>query len=80
MTAAFGLIQLAVTGGMTDIRTTHEALHAISGVKTVHFLAGPTDAIVFIEAADQAGLMKALGEMRAVGGVASTDTRIVLPV
>jgi uncharacterized protein with GYD domain len=80
MMAAFVLLQIAVSGGWTDVRTLHDDLHAISGVKTVHFLAGPTDAIVFVEVADQAALMRTVGEIRATSGVSSTDTRIVLPV
>ena len=80
MVSAFVLVQLSVSGGLTNVRTIHDNLHAVSGVKTVHILAGPTDAIVFLDAADQAELMRAVGEMRAVSGVASTDTRIVLPI
>lgn len=76
MTAAFVFVQI---GGSTNIRALHDALHGISGVKTVHFLAGPTDAILFLEVADQMELMKTVGEIRATSGVASTDTRIVLP-
>lgn len=79
MTAAFVLVQVDSAGGGTSVRSVHDALHAISGVKTVHFLAGPTDAIIFLEVTDQMELMKTVGEIRATGGVASTDTRIVLP-
>ena len=78
--AAFVFLQIALSGGWTDIRSLHGALHAISGVKTVHFLAGPTDAVVFVEVAEQAELMRTVGEIRATNGVASTDTRIVLPI
>ena len=77
MTAAFILMQMGGTGGMIDPREVHSALHAIAGVKTVHFLTGPTDIIAFVEAADQAALAQMLGKIRAVKGVASTDTRIV---
>jgi hypothetical protein len=49
-------------------------------VKTVHFLAGPTDVIAFVEAADQAALGESLGKIRGIKGVASTDTRIVWPM
>jgi nitrate reductase NapAB chaperone NapD len=77
MTSAFVMIQI---GNTTDLKSLHMALHAIPGVKTVHFLAGPTDAIAFIDAADQAALMDAIGKIRAVKGVASTDTRLALPV
>jgi hypothetical protein len=56
----------------------HDALHAVAGVKTVHFVAGPTDVVVFVDAADQSALLQAIGNLRAVKGVASTDTRIVI--
>lgn len=80
MMAAFVFIQVVTSGGWGDMRQLHNDLHAVEGVKTVHFLAGPTDVVVFVEAADQAGLMETLGKIRAVKGVASTDTRIVWPV
>jgi len=80
MMAAFVFVQMAVTGGWSDARSLHNALHAIAGVKTVHFLAGPTDIVVFVEAADQMALMEAVGKIRGTKGVASTDTRIVLSV
>ena len=76
--SAFVLI--TVSGGMTEASALHGALHAIAGVKTVHFLAGPTDIIVYVEAADQTALIEITGKIRAVNGVASTDTRIVWPV
>ena len=65
--------------GLDRRSRTHGALHAVSGVKTIHFVAGPTFLIDFVEAADQTALMEALGKLRAVKGVASTDTRIVMP-
>ena len=74
--SAFVLLQ--VSGGSTNVRTLHDELHAINGVKTVHFVAGPTDAILFLEAADESELMRIVGEIRGKSGVASTDTRIVL--
>ena len=80
MMAAFVLVGISVSGGWTDVRTLHDNLHSITGVKTVHFLAGPTDAIVYIEVMDQMEMMRTVGEMRAVSGVISTDTRIVLPM
>jgi len=74
MTAAFVLLQLEKGVGGSKV---HDALHAIAGVKTVHFLAGPTDGIVFVEVADQSALQQTLGKVRGTSGVASTDTRIV---
>ncbi|MCJ7513559.1 MAG: Lrp/AsnC ligand binding domain-containing protein [Anaerolineales bacterium] len=80
MMAAFVFIQMATSGGWDTMRTVHQALHAVAGVKTVHFLAGPTDIIAFVEGADQKALGETLGKIREVKGVASTDTRIVWPL
>lgn len=80
MMSAYVFIQVAGLGDRDDVRALHDALHAVGGVKTVHFVAGPTDVVVFVDAADQAGLMEAVGRLRTVKGVASTDTRIVLPM
>jgi DNA-binding Lrp family transcriptional regulator len=79
MNAAFVFIQVAVSG-LNDLRGLHKSLHAVPNVKTVHLLAGPTDMIAYVEAADQAALMETLGKIRGTKGVASTDTRIVWPV
>jgi hypothetical protein len=78
--AAFIFIQIALSGGMEGMRTLHNALHAVEGVKSVHFVAGPTDVIAFVEAADQMALGESLGKIRGVDGVVSTDTRIVWPM
>ena len=80
MKAAFVFVQMAVSGGWGGMQKLHGALHAIPGVKTVHFLAGPTDVILFVEGADQAALAETIGKVRGVKGVSSTDTRIVWPV
>ena len=80
MVGAFILIQVASAVGWGNAPAIHNALHAVPGVKTVHFLTGPTDILVYVEAANQDGLMDVLGKVRAVKGVGSTDTRIVLPV
>ena len=64
---------------VSNVNDVHKTLHAIDGVKTVHFLAGPTDVVIFVETGDQQSPMVTLGKIRQVGGVASTDTRIVLP-
>ncbi len=77
MMAAFVFVQLGGTG--LDPQKIHTALHAVSGVKTVHMVAGPVDLILFVEAPDQAGLAKAIMGIRAVNGVTSTDTRVVFP-
>jgi hypothetical protein len=80
MNSAFVFIQLAGIGDRDGVKALHDGLHAVGGVKTVHFVAGPTDVIAYVEAADQSGLMEAIGQLRGVKGVASTDTRIVLPL
>jgi DNA-binding Lrp family transcriptional regulator len=80
MMAVFVLIQVDLAGGMEDMRAFHDTLHAISGVKTVHFVAGPTDVFVYAEASDLEGLMRTVGEIRSQDGVVTTDTRVVLPM
>ncbi len=78
MTAAFVFIQLV--GDSIDVRNIHNSLHAISGVKTVHLLSGPTDMIVYLEIPDQKALMDAILKMHGIKGVGHTDTRIVFPI
>lgn len=80
MVAAFVFVQVASTASWADASAMHGALHAVPGVKTVHFLAGPTDIILFVEAADQKALMESVVKVRGVKGVASTDTRPVWSV
>lgn len=80
MVAAFVFVQISEMTGWSDAATIHKELHALPGVKTVHFVAGPTDIIVYLEAADQAALIQSVGKMHAVKGVGHTDTRFVLPV
>ncbi len=80
MMSAFVFIQVGESKSWDEMSALHDALHAVAGVKSVHFLAGPTDIIAFVDAADQAELAKALGAIRAVNGVASTDSRIVWPI
>ncbi len=80
MTAAFILVQIGNLSGINDMRELHKTLHAIPGVKTVHLLTGPTDMMIYVESPDQAGLMETIGKIRGSRGVATTDTRIVMPV
>lgn len=80
MVSAFVFVEVGEVEGAADMRALHDALHAVAGVKTVHFVAGPTDIIVFVDAADQPQLMEAVAQIRGVSGVASTDTRIVFPM
>jgi uncharacterized protein with GYD domain len=78
MMAAFVFVQLSGVSDFGGAEAIHSGLHAVLGVKTVHFVAGPTDIIVFVEAADQKALVESVGKMRAVKGVGTTDTRIVV--
>jgi hypothetical protein len=80
MVGAIILIQVASAVGWGNAPSIHTALHAVPGVKTVHFLTGPTDIILYAEAPNQDGLMDVIGKVRAVKGVGSTDTRVVLPI
>jgi DNA-binding Lrp family transcriptional regulator len=80
MMSAYVFIKIAATPEWKDMDELHHALHAIQGVGSVHFLAGPTDVLVFIEAMDQKSLMEPLGKIRSLKGVESTDTRIVWPI
>jgi DNA-binding Lrp family transcriptional regulator len=80
MMSAFVFVQVGDTRDWDGMKELHDALHAVVDVKSVHFVAGPTDVIVFVDAADQASLGESLGAIRAVNGVASTDTRIVWPM
>ena len=80
MMSAYILVQLGDLSGWKDVDDLHHALHAIAGVKSVHLLAGPTDVILYVEAADQMGLVNVVAGVRGVKGVKSTDTRIVMPL
>ncbi len=79
MVSAFIFIH-SLVGGQANLKETHEAIHKIPGIKTVHFLTGPTDAIAYIEVADLEALSDSVGKIRGVKGVASTDTRVILPL
>ena len=77
MNSAYSLLKV---GSGSNAQAIHSALHAIPGVKTVHYLMGPTDVIVFWEAADQSALAQTIGKIAGVPGVASVDTRLVLAI
>ncbi len=80
MTSAYVFVQLGKLGGMSEVGELHKAMHAAPGVKMVHMLAGPTDMVVYVEVADQGALVDTIGRLRGINGVASTDTRIVVPM
>jgi hypothetical protein len=75
MKAAFVFVQMAVSrwGGCRSCMASCDP-----GVKTVHFLAGPTDVILFAEGRS-GGAAETIGKVRGQR-VESTDTRIVWPV
>ena len=80
MVSAHILIESQGVGQLSDVRAAHDALHQIQGVKTVHFVMGPIDAIVYVEAADLQALVEVIGKVHAVKGVGKTDTCIVMPM
>ena len=71
---------MAQIGAGTDIAALHKDLHGCEGVKEVFYLAGPTDIVCRIEAADVAAVTQTVMRIRAVKGIASTDTRFILPI
>lgn len=77
MQGAIVLVQL--TPG-TDVSAVHKELHGVQNVKEVFLLAGPTDALCHVEAADVAAVTQAVMKIRGVRGVGATDTRFILPV
>jgi hypothetical protein len=80
MVGAFVFITVAAGTAWGDAATMHSSLHAVPGVKGVFFLSGAVDVLAQVEAADQKALMESLGKIRAVKGVATTDTRMIWPV
>jgi DNA-binding Lrp family transcriptional regulator len=79
MIAAFILVNVA-PGFSGDVEAAHKAAHAVPGVKTVHFLLGPIDAIAYVEVKDMQALGETIRALHAVPGVGATDTRLVLPI
>ena len=80
MVGAFVFITVAAGTAWGETAAMHTALHGIPGVKGVWFLTGKIDVVANVEVADQKALTEVLGKIRAVKGVASTDTRMILPV
>ncbi len=77
MVGAMVMVQI---GGAADLSALHKDMHGVQNVKAVYFLAGPTDVVCHVEAADMDTLMSTIGKLRGIKGVASTDTRIIIPV
>jgi Lrp/AsnC ligand binding domain len=76
MTAAYILMQL----NATDPRKVMKSIRAVTGVKQAHLLVGPTDCIAYVETDTLESLGDTVVALRGVKGVASTDTRIAVPV
>ena len=75
-----GAIVLVQVSSGSDLSGVHKALHGVENVKEVFFLAGPTDALCHVEAADVDTVVRTVMKIRGVIGVASTDTRFILPL
>lgn len=75
-----GAIVMAQIGTGTDFSALHKELHGVENVKEVYFLAGPTDVICRVDATDVAGVVSTVSKIRSLRGVASTDTRFILPL
>jgi uncharacterized protein with GYD domain len=75
-----GAIVMVQFGGSVDLGALHKELHGVENMKEVYFLAGPTDAVCHIEAADVDALLRSVLKIRGMKGVSNTDTRFILPV
>ena len=75
-----GAIVMVQVSGTTDLSALHKELHGAENVKEVYFLAGPTDVVCHVEAADTDALMHSILKIRGMKGVGNTDTRFILPV
>lgn len=75
MTAAYILMQFSAG----DPWNVMKSIHRVAGVKQAHLLAGPTDAIAYVEATDHESLAKIVAKLRGIKGVAATDTRMTMP-
>ena len=75
-----GAIVLVQISAGVDVGKVHKDLHGVGNVKEVYFLAGPTDALCHLECSDMASLTSTVMKIRGVAGVASTDSRIILPI
>jgi DNA-binding Lrp family transcriptional regulator len=76
MIRAVVLIRLTATGG--DLNRILDDIRRIgSNIEWVHLTYGPDDAIASVVANDMQQLNEIISKIRAVSGVAGTDTRIV---
>jgi DNA-binding Lrp family transcriptional regulator len=73
--SAYALVRISPN----KVKDVVQEVHEISGVKQVHPVTGPYDAIVFIEAADMKELGKVvLAEIHSLEGVIDTTTCLVV--
>lgn len=75
-----GAIVLVQLGSVSDMAGLHKELHGVANVKEVYMLAGPNDVLVHVEAADVAAVTDTVVKLRGLKGVASTDTRFIMPI
>ena len=75
-----GAIVMVQISGSTDLSGLHKDLHGVENVKEVYFLAGPTDVVCHVEAADVDAVVSTVMKIRGMKGVANTDTRFILPL
>ncbi|MBI3536055.1 MAG: Lrp/AsnC ligand binding domain-containing protein [Chloroflexi bacterium] len=75
-----GAVVFVQIRGAADLAALHKNLHGVANVKEVYMLAGPTDVLCNVEAADMDSVVNAVMAIRRVEGVASTDTRFILSV
>jgi uncharacterized protein with GYD domain len=75
-----GAIVMVQFSGSTDLSGLHKDLHGVENMKEVFFLAGPTDAVCHIEAADTEALLRSVLNIRGMKGVSNTDTRFIFPL
>ncbi len=70
MAAAYVFIQIIAIDPHTVVTTLRE----LSGVKQAHGLLRPTDCIAYIERENQDPLLETVLAIRAIKGIANTDT------
>lgn len=75
-----GAIVMAQISTGTEFSGVHRDLHGVENVKEVYFLAGPTDVVCHVEAADVDAVVRTVTKIRSTKGVTSTDTRFILPL
>ena len=75
-----GAIVMVQISSSTDMNKLHKDLHAVENVKEAYFLAGPTDVVCHVEAADVDAVVNTVMKIRSMKGVANTDTRFILPL